>query len=509
MTHGNYTNQQNQQTDSQTQYLPYNFQNQAQQYQSQSYTSQQGAPYNEQNNGQANQLIGQKSMSPKSQGLKQSTETLDKSLFSSNSTNADSLQSWLKAGSINSTDLFNNSSSSMAFHSVGNMSASFSSIVGTGGLDTPLTSSVRSEHAVQNSNVSDDVVVGSAGEMGGLRNSGDDSKDNGADSKKSTDERSSSGSARATAVQSGKGNDQEAGSVSTNKGSTYTDSNVPLQPIALQPIQENEADDSSINGDEIFLGHSSLRMSVLEGEFMQSVNGQNSMNLNELSMDSTTFNALMMKQSQTGGDMDISLTDLMDSTAVTPEEATAQKPPLSPEFNPAPSSGGTPVKRGKDDSNSTLSLSQNLRQHSGTSSSVRSSVSMEDNQTKGSNRNRLSSFSKEGSVRSRKSSVSKFSMMSEVSQWTKTNPFEDSGGIDYHPEEDGGASNKKQQQQGGTNVQRDCPVDMGGFHSLGGSLDDSLNLSMMSSMTGDGLSESIRNLDISGRSVDPRKGRGA
>eukprot|EP00581_Thalassiosira_minuscula_P002665 CAMPEP_0183745058 /NCGR_PEP_ID=MMETSP0737-20130205/66046_1 /TAXON_ID=385413 /ORGANISM="Thalassiosira miniscula, Strain CCMP1093" /LENGTH=701 /DNA_ID=CAMNT_0025980715 /DNA_START=633 /DNA_END=2737 /DNA_ORIENTATION=- len=475
---GNFSNQQNQQTDNKSEYGSFNFQNQAQQYQPQQYPNQQGAPYNQQNNGQQNQIgqNKQKMLSPQ-QVKHPSLETLDKSLFSSSS----NAESWLKASSIGSADLFTNSSlsNSMAFHSVGNMSASFNSTMGTSGLDSPRNSTNSTENKANSNDVPGAVVVGSEG-VGGRSSTSEDAKGVATDSHKSGGERSSGVTA---GDQSGRGNDREVSNASSNKGPTYTEANVPLQPI-----QEHEADDSSLVGDEMLLGKSSLMLSMVEGDFADSA----------MSIDSQTLNA-MMKQSG-GEDVKLSLSDFADSTGKT-EEASPKKSP--------PSSGGAPAKLGnQNDTNS----SGSQRSMSGNSSSMHSSVSMEDNETKEAPISRKETLGSAHSARSSRSlrgnRSMKVSMMSEVSQWTMSNPFDNNNSSADSPNVEDKASKKKEQRKGDTYAQKDCPVDMGDFHSLGGSI-ESLNLSMMSSMSGGGeeLSQSLRALDISGRLSDQRKGR--
>eukprot|EP00584_Thalassiosira_punctigera_P003258 CAMPEP_0172546384 /NCGR_PEP_ID=MMETSP1067-20121228/16160_1 /TAXON_ID=265564 ORGANISM="Thalassiosira punctigera, Strain Tpunct2005C2" /NCGR_SAMPLE_ID=MMETSP1067 /ASSEMBLY_ACC=CAM_ASM_000444 /LENGTH=822 /DNA_ID=CAMNT_0013333309 /DNA_START=109 /DNA_END=2577 /DNA_ORIENTATION=+ len=501
MAHGNFSNQQT-----------CIFQNQEQQLQS--YPSQKGASQDQQNNGESSQHIphiDKRSMSPQLQGLQSSPDPHEKSVFSSSS-NTDS---WLKAGSINSAELFNNSNSSMAFHSVGNMSASFSSTLGASGMEALLAGTSQSEHKVQDKDAPNDIA-----KVGGSHNPGYDSEGNGTVSKKSIHEGSAGCGAQDTAEKNGKTHDHESGSASINKGSAYTETNVPLQSIALQPIQENEADETSNNGDKMRFEQSSLMMSFVEGEFMQSnlsMNGANSMNLNELmmSMDSATLNALM-KHSQSG---DISLGGFPDPVDGNTAEAMVQQPTVSSsETNQAPSPGNT---IGKQDANQVkIGDSANF-------SSLVSSVSMEDNQQKETNVNRLSKNSKEGSARSSRGSRgsrgsrsaapprSSLAMMTEISQWTLNNPFDNSSSGDNAgtPSDTpvappaAKASVSKKHRQGDSNVESDCRVDIGDFHSLGGSI-DTMNLSMMSSMTReDNLSESIRALDISNSSVDQRKGK--
>jgi len=495
MAHGNFTNQQDQQVKNQTQFPPYDVQIQAQQ--SEPYRIQKGAPQNQQHNGKnTHNMIHfeertmSAELSPQLQCRKSGQETLEKSLFSAGS----NAESWLKTtGSVNTTDLFNNSSfSSMAYHSMGNisnMSASFSSLAGTGAVDAPRAS------------------PGNGEEMERLPNLGGGSKGNEADSKESTVDGNTSGGTQTAAGQSDRGNDEEADSTSMNKGSPHIDTTIPTQPIALQPIQENETDENV--GKNLF-GQSSLMMSMTDGEFVQSALSMYGANSDlAMSVDSTTLNALM-RQSQTGEISDYERRKFSSSSS---------------ENNQALSPGNTTAKNDKQDvsnSNGNRSLSSGKSNigDSANSSSVISSVSMEDNQPKESNTTNgdVSAHSSRSS-RGGRAAAPRFDMMKEISQWTLNNPFDEDddsddiadGALAASPTAEGRVSNEG---QGHGNVQRGNGFDIGDFHSLGGSI-DTMNLSMMSSMTEsnmpsslrlDSMSESLKALNVSDRETGQRKG---
>ena len=450
---GSLPNQQQQQTTHQSNnpnqynHLPYNFQNQTvaqqpqsypnqqqnpSQQQTQSYPSQQqgsASPHSQQSTPQQsnvnNQQMGQMELKADADKLlellRNSQETQnEKSLFKSGST---AEESWLKANSLNISSLSN----SMAFHSVGNMSASFSSSLGGSGLTEP--NGVR--------------VGNSAGEAveGGARNSGGASMGN---------------------------NMGDPKKLNTSHGTAYTETSA-----ALQPIHENETDDAQNDGGKP-CEKESLMMSL--NTFANSNASEandtsllSSTNDLAMSLDSTTYDALMKQsdqQSQNEPEIDFDRVDL-------------RSPPPLENSKSTFSGAETPTtdnsrRRKLGDSSSTRSTLSKVpeRGESTSSISVPSSESMDDNnQHKG----------LDSSVRSRgsnRSVVSKISMFSAISQWTKDNPFQEMSSNNNDPSAagDGGLSNQRQhqqqqlqQQQRLNNGQKQSPVDMGDFHSVGGS----------------------------------------
>merc|ERR1712194_483005 len=177
----------------------------------------------------------------------------------------------------------------------------------------------------------------------------------------------------------------------------------------------------------------------------------------------------------------------------------SQKQPASSGTKPALLSGDAPIELEKSDATSSRNpsrlASQNVPEKiddCDNSSTVTPSFSTEDTSRKP---NRLSRNSHGRS--SRGPSRISTAIMSEVSQWTESNPFEDSGSSEGPEKKELPQENNK-------------AVDIGEFNSSGASLDnDSFNLSLMSSMTGgDDVSESLLSLEISGK-TELRIGRGA
>lgn len=281
---------------------------------------------------------------------------------------------------------------------------------------------------------------------------------------------------------------------------------------ALKPIQENETDESSFRD----FGHSSLNMSLLEGEFMQS-NGQlmeSNMTLNgvsagmndlarsdlAMSLDSTTFNSIM-RQSGAGQNMGADIMDLVSSTNTNPDdddngEANGASNQVSFDKSSLPV-GTYAVKTDRSASNSSSSRGGGSNKNVGDSSSTMNSfLSMDDNVKRANSgdsdrgKEGQNQMDRESSGRSRsgRPSVSRNTMMSEISQWTMDNPFGDSNVLDGGGGGEGsgggggggsgepGKNKPQQRQQLIKSIQGDCPVDMGDFHSLAGSLGNSLDL---------------------------------
>ncbi|KAL9181569.1 hypothetical protein ACHAXT_010374 [Thalassiosira profunda] len=465
-----------------------------QQYQSQSYASPQLGPTTPQIHQAVNGHYGQplvrldtqntqkssNATATQREGLKSSQEMNKKSLFSLSS-NADS---WLKAGSMNTSTLNN----SMAFHSVGGMTASFGSEMGgtSGGLDS-------SRSSLEKSNVPNNVVVGDGeGVAAGQRGAGGD----GADAKKAADERIS-------------------------KGPVYTETTV-----GLHPIQENEAADSPDNVGK--MGQNSILMSMMETE-AGPAGSASSLIFNELamSMDSAAFNSLMQ---QSGGDINLSTLIASETAAKLEAEAIAMQKESSSSSEgmckPAAAvqkAGGSPGDSSANGNGNKPGRPKLVRLRTKESSAGSSALSSEPG-GKG-DEHRMSKESKESSESQKRggrrgSTLSKMSMMSEISQWTKNNPFDGmSVGESPSGAADGGAIKKQQPQPQKQNSLYDmnmrdsanCQVEMGDFHSVGGSIANSLDISMMSSMTGEvnidgGLNESLRNLDLSNKSSGAHSG---
>jgi len=400
---------------------------------------------------------------------------------------------------------------SVAFHSVGNMSTSFTSTAGEDNLTFSSASVQKIPH---------DVILENAGEEGGgvLSPVGDGvRRGEGFNLKKSPEESNNDAdcSARSAAEQGITCHDNEEVYAPVIK-SSYADTN-----INLKPIQENEADDSSNNGDKF--AQSSLMLSLLEGEFMQSsatsFNGASSMDMNELlmSMDSTAFNSLL-KQSQGGESMNTSLANSMSSTTIDPGEATRQSvTSASSQGDPPPPLQGKTIGTSQH-SERTLKTGDSM-------SSMQSSATSEDDDraNNGASTTPPLKTSRESSTRRRRLSRadSTRSMMSEISQWTKNNPFDNSSSelpaVGYGGDDRPSLKQQRQmqmQQLQGDSKGVECPVDLVDSHSLGGSMENSLTISgLMSSMVsdGDGLSESIQALDISRKEVErtDKKGRSA
>lgn len=295
-----------------------------------------------------------------------------------------------------------------------------------------------------------------------------------------------------------------------NKHAAYTES-----IAGLKPIQENEADE----GDNKF-GQSSLMLSLLEGEFMQSVTdeGMNPV----MSLDSTTIEALMKKSQSCGTDTSLSFADLIgsantDQTAstLTHKQASSvqqqqQQGNAHVSFAAQASGGSKDVyhaSHSSSDPSSSSSHSNNSQylqiKMGGSSSSIHSSVSMEDAQkdnnspaaaTAAANTNRRDSnenpFAKRGSRASKKKSISKVNVMSSISQWTSDNPFaEAEANDDLSPgSQDGGGDGQSDQPvvgqltskrlsqseysvDMGTESKRLSQIDdMGDFNSVGASI---------------------------------------
>jgi hypothetical protein len=222
-----------------------------------------------------------------------------------------------------------------------------------------------------------------------------------------------------------------------------------------------------------------------------------------MSLDSTTFEALM-KQSQDGENMNFSMVDLGNSMA-------------SNSLGTGAANTGKPLES-SDSSKSSLSISAadvsdgKHVKSSSSSESMQLQDSNQSNQSPDNPRNNFSSARSRGSARShrsrRDSNENQLSMMSEISQWTQNNPFEDAAdsGSDKTLKQQNQQQKPKQLQKEGSVLKDSYPGDMGDFHSVGGSVCNSLDISMMSSMTpgGEELSMSVKGLEISGRSVENR-----
>jgi len=207
----------------------------------------------------------------------------------------------------------------------------------------------------------------------------------------------------------------------------------------LKPINENEEEKSG--GFE----HSSLMLSLLEGEFMQSVSGV------DMSMDSQTLEALM-KKSQSGTDTSLSFQDLINSQKLAASSGQQQQQSgnnttVSPPSTEAEGEGKTkePVEEPKQPSDSATSsdTSSQTRYIQLNSDSIHSSVSMDDANNKDSpsntttkrpssktSSNEVSKNSSRRGSRAIKASKSnpivKNMMMNDIGLWsTQNNPFDD------------------------------------------------------------------------------------
>ena len=253
-------------------------------------------------------------------------------------------------------------------------------------------------------------------------------------------------------------------------------------------------------------------LSVLEGEFMKSTSGV------DMSMDSETIEALMKKsQSGTGGSL--SFADLIGNSTST------NKLSLSETHQ-----GITPTAAAASSAAAVANASaEKQKQHASTSSSDHSSISMEDLSKDTSApaptpRRQSSEESKDdsrGSGRrssramkaSKSNPVSKFSMMSDISQWSsQKNPFDLNENDDFSPTlEDVGeqspsgnisgpdSDNGKTQVQLSQSSRSDG---MGNFHSLKSSDDERLSGSLGDSLGGSGLDIDISMMSASLRSLD-------
>ena len=296
-----------------------------------------------------------------------------------------------------------------------------------------------------------------------------------------------------TVVEENKGTNDAVGQVKTPTNNKHIDTN-----IGLRPIQENE----EVNEGEKF-DQSSLMLSVLEGEFMKSTSGV------DMSMDSETIEALMKKsQSGTGGSL--SFADLIGNSTSTNKLSLSE----------AASSSAAAVMAN--------ASAEKQKQHASTSSSDHSSISMEDLSKDTTSapapapRRQSSEESKDdsrGSGRrssramkaSKSNPVSKFSMMSDISQWSsQKNPFDLNENDDFSPtledvgeQAPSGNTSGPDSDNGKKQIQLSQRSDgMGNFHSLKSSDDERLSGSLGESLGGSGLDIDISMMSASLRSLD-------
>eukprot|EP01082_Thalassiosira_pseudonana_P001343 g1147.t1 g1147 contig10:1484113-1486683(+) len=271
-----------------------------------------------------------------------------------------------------------------------------------------------------------------------------------------------------------------SGKHSAEKASQYRDSVVDLAPINEDGSDSDRPDvlgDVLEKSDRSAASGNSLMMSLAEGDLMDSnlmghgafnKSGMNkSMDL-MMSLDSITYNALM-SQSKSGIDMNVSLSEFLDT-----------------DNEPTAGDGGGKAKAKPPQGHRMSSLSSTSQSKGSKSSSLssnnQSSVGKESVASRGSRRGRRIPNENE-----------RPSIMSEISNWTQSNPFDDS---EYSGDAPATytAPTRRQKDPPSSSQRPNFTIDTAEADALHDSVD--VSLSMMSSIMSEDLSQSLQSLQI-------------